>query len=524
MFLNLQNTLFVLATAAGQDLFSKQWTEGDLHSIQPIVNVLSTVSVWVISIVGFGIVIFSILKNAMSGLYVVNPNFFDRVSEVKNQAVNGISNGINDVVGKTNGNVVAQRLGTFTTFMLKLIPDVRALTDFDGDGGDPRAIDKKQYFMRSIPLLVAQIFIGTFIFLGYPSKVAEWVGEAGTYAIDAFLNNADPVTLVQRVSDKVMVYSLATDGSPLPFDKNINSFTTDMLRSVQSKYPDMEKDPTQEVAYALESFLQTALAPAQDQLGAEEGYSYTCVTTYSPGVPTIAAAFQYVSTDQVYPLVRAQATNGTIQWKTWINASSLPTGLPNVGAEDYFMLTVTATPEALSSTSRASMIVCAGCGTSGTQINRNSVTIPVNGFTIGSGSSDIHGTPGAVSIEVIDSTGASVATASASLDTTSVSSSSGMIPVLVFDQTQFNSNIRNYLTSGYYLRVTMSGTWTITAQKPGTQNTTTVTVSEFRLTPGSTSTTYAISTWPDFTLSNNISSITDPYTATTKQSMSGVAE
>ncbi|MBR3600621.1 MAG: hypothetical protein IKL53_12225, partial [Lachnospiraceae bacterium] len=84
------------ATATSQNLFDKAWTEGNLYEIQPVVNVLGTFACWVISIVGFGIVIFSILKNAFSGLYVVNPAFWDKVSDVKAQAVTGAQKTIGD--------------------------------------------------------------------------------------------------------------------------------------------------------------------------------------------------------------------------------------------------------------------------------------------------------------------------------------------------------------------------------------------------------------------------------------------
>ena len=44
----------------------------------------------------------------MSGLYVVNPTFWDKVDDIKAQAVNGVSGTVNELVGKTNGNYAAQ--------------------------------------------------------------------------------------------------------------------------------------------------------------------------------------------------------------------------------------------------------------------------------------------------------------------------------------------------------------------------------------------------------------------------------
>lgn len=520
----MPNWMFVVATS-GQNLFDEKWTQGNLYEIQPIVNVLSTVAVWVISIVGFGIVIFSILKNAMSGLYVVNPTFWDKVSDVKNQAVAGASNAIQSAAGRVpgGGSAITQRIGGVMTFLLGLIPDIRALTDFD----DGVPIDKKQYFMKSIPLLVFQIFIGMFIFFGYPSKIANWIGSGGTYVVDAIINNTDPVAIVQGISDKITVYQLATDGSPLPFDQNVNKGASEMIRTVQSRYTDMQKEPTQETAYALESFLQTALSKggAESVLGAEEGYEVNIVTSYNSGIPNIAEAFKYVSQDPSYPLVRAQATNGTVQYKTWVAAQSLPTGSTKVGENDYFVWTITATPVSVSKTSSASLIMCAGYVPTGTVGSGNNVSIRVNGITIGSGSRDLHGTPGAVSIDVMQvSSGSAVVTASTSakLETTSVNITENASAVLVFTKAQWDS-ISSYMSDpNSYLRVSLSGSWSMDVPKPGAANTSfTSTVSEIRLKANATTLSYGVNIWSDFSLADYSTSFYDAYSALESQSKAG---
>ena len=492
----MYSNMFMLLTA-GQNLFSEQWTEGNLYEIQPIVNVLSQVSVWVISIVGFGIVIFSILKNALSGLYVINPTLWDKVDDIKNQAVAGVSNTIQQGVSAYNGrgSAVAQKLGGVATFLLSLIPNVKALTDFE----DGAPVDKKQYFMRSIPLLVFQIFIGMFIFFGYPSKIANWIGSAGTYMVDAMINNVDPVEVIQGVSDKITVYTLATDGSPLPFDKVVNSATSKMLSTVQTRYRDMQKEPTQETAYALERYLQTALSKgsAESVLGAEEGYDINIICTPTSGVPALADAFKYVSTDASYPLVRAQAVNGTIQYKTWINANNLPTGSTKVGSEDYFVWTITATPVSVSKTSSATMIICAGYNANATASTGKMYNVRLQGLTIGNGESDLRGTPGPVSVDIVDSQGTVIASTSATLQTTNINQTSGATPVLVFDEAQWNS-IQGVIRGSSYLRVALSGTWSVEVRESSGSNAITTTVNELRLVSGVSKATYALNIWDDF--------------------------
>ena len=160
MMMTQLDNLVVAGMMLTGDLFAEDWTQGNLNSIPWLTNNLGKLACIVISAVGFGIVIFSILKNALSGLYVVNPKLFDKVDDVQkaiglgDYAAEGALGGLTQKVPK---------IGSILQSLLALIPNVKALTDFDGV--DSSVIDKKQYFMKAIPWLVAQIFIGMIIFL-----------------------------------------------------------------------------------------------------------------------------------------------------------------------------------------------------------------------------------------------------------------------------------------------------------------------------------------------------------------------
>lgn len=349
--MNVLTNLMFLTSDAGQDLVSDAWTEGNLFNISGLVDGLGGFACTVISVVGFCIVIFAILKNALSGLYVVNPAFWDKVSEIKTQAVDTVGSGINgaaNLIGsKTGGagSAAAQKLGGFLTFLLGCIPNVKALTDFE-DGAE---VDKKQYFMKSIPLLVVWIFIGMLIFFGYPAKIAKWIGNGGTYVINAILSNADPITFVQNLSDNVIIYSLATDGSNTTFDKNINGMTSDTMKVVSTKYKDANKEPMQNTATYIESKFMEVFQNC-GELAEDDGYAVSYSTTFMTSIPKLSAA--YTQTSEGYWIARA--TNGMISIKYWIAGSDLPTGSQLVGENDYFLLTVQLTPMALSNTSTES--------------------------------------------------------------------------------------------------------------------------------------------------------------------------
>ena len=479
-------------TDTATDLFSSEWTIGNLYEVQGLVNILGHIAVVVISAVGFGIVIFSILKNAISGLYVVNPPFWDRVDELKKDAVEGTKGLIGDTIGKSN-NIAAKKLGGALTTLLGYIPNIKALTDFDDSDGE--VVDKKQYFIKSIPLLVAQIFIGMLIFMGYPTKIANWVGSGGTYVLDSIINNVDPVETVQKISDNIVVYSLASDGSTDPYEINVNRFTREVFRTVQSKYSDMKKVSAQNVALTIEQMIDADFNQEniQDVLGVSEGYNVTCSAIYQTVVPQASSGFNSIS-DHLYA---SQGSNGTISYRWFVNGADLNTGSVNESSADWFVLSVTCTPEAVSNNSAASLIVFAGIQSAVIDQTTAQIKVPVTGLTIGEGqaNNEIKGTLGKqVIVDIVSTDGQIVKSLQASMQSASVMSTAGMAPTLYFSSGD-KDTLNEYNNGGYYFKVNLTGTWTKDV-KDGTA-TTTLRIQELRLVPGNSNVTYALSTWTD---------------------------
>ena len=496
--------ILLTATGAGQDLFSEAWTEGNLYQISDIVSALGSFCCTIISIVGFGIVIFSILKNAMSGLYVVNPTFWDKVDDIKAQAVNGVSGTVNELVGKTNGNYAAQKVGGLFTFLLGLIPNIKALTDFD----DGVPVDKKQYFMKSIPLLIAQIFIGMLIFFGYPAKIAEWIGNGATYAVSAIINNVDPVEVVANASEKFTVYNLATDGSQLPLEQVVNKMASEAVSVVKTRYSDIKKQPMQETAYDIENQLLSAFTEADSVvsmvLGASEGYNISVTSTAQSSVPTVSSAYR--PTNPGSSVYYAQATNGTYSFKFWIQCQSLPTGVPDVASTDYLVWTVTATPTAVSNTSTANLIACAGIKAQATAATgASTASFTIQGVQFGKDNGCIQGTLGQnCTVEAVDKTDGTVKyTWTAKIESASVSSSASTA-VLTFAQSE-KINVANALNTktdanpngNCYLRVTLPGSWSYSVTNTSNNSTLTLRVSELRLVKDGSKLTGLLSTWTD---------------------------
>lgn len=489
---------WILLTQTGDNLFSSEWTQGNLYAIQGLVSKLGSFACWVISIVGFGIVIFSILKNAMSGLYVVNPRFWDKVDEVKMAAVGTVQGEVQTFVGQS-GNVHAQQLGTLLTTLLNYIPNIRALTDFE-DGAD---VDKRQYFIHSIPLLVAQIFIGMFIFYGYPARVAQWIGTGGTTLVSAVLNNVDPSTVVTNTMDSFVNYNLMTDHSTDPLEQAVNKMVTQAVPVIHSSYPDMKKAPTQDVAYSIENTLLSVFSDGTSQkvLGAYEGYNVQSTVTFTKLIPSVSGAY---ASEPGCNYFSAIASNGTVGFKYWIQCSELPTGVPNVGEQDYIIFTVTATPTALTTVSTSKAIAFAGYGTG---VNTNgSWSIPINAVSIGNGETDLNGTPGAVVVDVVSiADGTILSSVNASLEKSTMMQTTNCACYLVINETVWDTLVKNTLAGKgpdeYYLRINLNN-WkmSVKTQSGAGYSKNTLGVSEMRLLSGVSDLKFGLTTWTDISM------------------------
>lgn len=488
----------LLVADPSQNLFSENWTEGNLYTISGLVDKLGALACTVISFVGFFIVIFSILKNAFSGLYVVNPNFWDKVDEVKKAAITGGQNAIQSLGGQ-NGNQITQKLGGAFTFVLGLIPNVRALTDFDDDV-DAATIDKKQYFMKSIPLLVVQILIGMLIFFGYPSKIANWIGTGATHALSVVLNNADPIAFIEGFSDNFVQYNLTTDGSVDRAEQNVNAAVKEGVAVIRTKYTDMTKESTQSVAYEMETALLEAFTKDQsvkDILGATEGYVYSIKATYSPNVPVPSDTFKKV--DAVSQnLYVAIATDGRRSYRMWIPTTSLSHGSTMSAANDCIVWTIDATPAAVSNISTSHMVVFGGIQTTAT-ISGGQARVSINGIKFGRENGEVSGTLGStVAVNVIKSNGEVMASYTAKIVGQGGIASGSQSANLTFNQADWTA-IQNYLsdTGGAAgIDVVLSGSWNCSYTANSSVNT--WVVDKLRLTKTNSTVSYSLTGWTDY--------------------------
>lgn len=305
------------------NLFNPEYTSGDLSKIAPIVRIGQMVSVWIISIIGFSIVISTVIKQAMHGLYATNPKLWDRVDEVHRTK---IAESLGKIRG--GGNELTNLLGFFQSFIFSLLPNVKAVTEFDGD-----TIDPKTFFTKSLPVACLYMFIGVFIFYGYTTKFGEKVSQFGTEVMDNFFLRVDPIEWASKIPGKIARVNFATDGSQLEFDQHVNKVARKAYQTLQTLLPDITKEKQPEVAKAVEAWVIECMS--QDPMAQcdSAGWDMTFSATSSRGEPDLSRIHNQVSKD-----------GHTITYAYAVPVSTFDTGSVDSAVEsDYLRINLTFT-------------------------------------------------------------------------------------------------------------------------------------------------------------------------------------
>lgn len=233
------------------NLFNPEYTSGDLSKIQPIVKVVQMVSVWVISIIGLSITISTILKQAVHGLYATNTQFWDKVDEVHTQKLGA-------TVDK-GGNQIQIILGFGLSFVFSLMPNIKRITEFDGDTVDP-----KTFFTKSLPMSCLFLFIGVFIYYGYTTKIGEKVSLFGTELIDNFFLQIDPLEWASKIPTSFAKVNLSTSGSKADFDQAVNDVTKKAYASLKTDLGDIAKEMQPRTALDVESWVISCMEEVRE--------------------------------------------------------------------------------------------------------------------------------------------------------------------------------------------------------------------------------------------------------------------
>lgn len=318
------------------ELLNLSWFSGDVNGhMAPVINTIGIVASCVISLVGFMIVVSTILKNSMHGLYAVSPKFWDRVYEVKQADLRAASG--------NQSNQISKLIGNITSFGLSLLPNVKALTDFE-----ETQMDAKHYFMRAIPMMCVALFIGVFIYLGYPAQVAGKFSEFGTAAIDMVMDNVNPEAIVESIPEQLALLKYQTDNAASDTDKVANEVARKAINALvgtAAMHGDMTKEAKQECLVAIEDEAIKLANSVYAQYADASMYKWSVTSSVSETGPRTFSRQNGVAD-----------SNGVVVFNDSIDVSTLPMGVTFDTSNWSVYWTITFTPIAQKQTSKVSGI------------------------------------------------------------------------------------------------------------------------------------------------------------------------
>ena len=204
------------------NLFNPQWTQGRLESIAPVVSIVSMISVWIISLGGLFLVILPIIRFVINAIVVSAPRLCEKVDEAHKASLGFDKNNI---------------LGSGLTLFLKIVPNFKALSDFERGIQDP-----KTFFLKGIPMFCTYTFIGTFVHYGYFSKFGQKFSQMTLGAIDMILDNVDPQAAIEALPTLYAKPKFNSEDSSNPKDKAMYAISKALYARMSSEYSNLTKE------------------------------------------------------------------------------------------------------------------------------------------------------------------------------------------------------------------------------------------------------------------------------------------
>lgn len=185
----------------------------------------------VITIVAFLIILVAMFKNVLAAAYCAYPKFWDRVDAAHKEVESvGWIQQFKDTFMTRDINS-----GSFSNAIMRILPNIKTLTDFEGDTVRP-----KTYFIRAIPQMLICIIIGAFIYNGYYRDTAAKVVDFGSEMVSRVLLEVDPIAVFDQFTGAAGRPVFASDGSELDDQKLINKLSVNVYNAVIGEYNDIK--------------------------------------------------------------------------------------------------------------------------------------------------------------------------------------------------------------------------------------------------------------------------------------------
>lgn len=187
-------TVYADTGNAVSDIMNDTRFEGAMSTIDWLSGFIDHYMTMAITLVAFFIISMALFRNVCAAAYCSNSKFWNKVAEA-HEAAEGASlaslvQGIKGLPQKSWGGQ-----GGIKGAILCLIPNIKALTDFDDVDMEP-----KHYWMKAIPQMLACIIIGVFVYNGYYRDTASVVGEMGSEVISRALASVNPSDMIDTIT------------------------------------------------------------------------------------------------------------------------------------------------------------------------------------------------------------------------------------------------------------------------------------------------------------------------------------
>lgn len=196
-----------------------------------------------ISFISFFIISASCLRNVLAGAYCVFPKFWDKVYDAHQQGQQLTIASLQSYF--TGGGWKNTSTGSITTFLLRLLPNIKVLTDFE----NAQDVDYKQYFMRAIPQCVLAVFIGVFIYNGYYRDVMIVTSQFGSRLTLNALTSISPDDILYKLSNISGIPDYPIKDAPRGTDHIADEYLKAVVKSINSDYPDQSEKKNKEKLY-----------------------------------------------------------------------------------------------------------------------------------------------------------------------------------------------------------------------------------------------------------------------------------
>lgn len=261
---------------AVNDILVNQRYEGAIESIHAVTEIVDTGFTAFITFVAFLIISAAMLRNVLAGAYCAYPKFFDKVAAAHEEVAE--TGWVTRVIGLKD-NYQNINMGSLGKMLLRLIPNIKTLTDFEEENLEP-----KSYFIKAIPQMIGVIIIGVFIYNGYYRDTAAVVSNFGSEMFKRVIVSADPVAMFDRITGATGKPEFNSDVDLTDIGKLQNRIAENCYAKVISTYTDVKGAANKSaLAAQLDSWVGTELHNCEKYAGNSDNWKYSYKVTMTVG-------------------------------------------------------------------------------------------------------------------------------------------------------------------------------------------------------------------------------------------------